>query len=158
MLKVCSACNKEKPESEFYWTMRRNGEKARHSKCQPCRRLQFSLYARTDRGKEVKRNGILRREYGLSATDYDAMLAQQNGACAICERPESKVHRDGSLCRLAVDHDHDTGMVRGLLCGACNVGIGSFDDCPELLEAAALYLKGQAARTEALERQVGTGG
>lgn len=150
-MKTCTSCRENKPLSEFYWTTRRNGERARHSKCQPCRRAQFTAYAKTDQGKLVKRAGILAREYALTLSEYEAMASRQGGLCAICARPETKIHRDGSPCRLAVDHDHTSGMVRGLLCSSCNVGLGSFDDCPEWLEAAATYLRGQAAKTDALE-------
>jgi hypothetical protein len=87
---------------------------------------------------ERKRKEVLRK-YGLSIADYDAMLAAQGGKCLICGRPEWKT--DNVKTRmLAVDHDHETGQVRGLLCGRCNTSIGQFDDDPELLIRAAEYL------------------
>ena len=65
---------------------------------------------------------------------YEAMLAQQNGVCAICEtRPD-----DRPLC---VDHDHATGEVRGLLCHSCNVGLGNYKDDPRRTRRATAYLK-----------------
>lgn len=73
------------------------------------------------------------RKYGLSTADYDAMLTAQSGLCAICSNPPGKI-------RLHVDHDHETGEVRGLLCAACNRGIGSLRDDPALLLSALAYL------------------
>lgn len=149
--KACTACSETKPLGEFYWTRRRNGQKARHSKCQACRRQQFKAWARTEHGKRSKRNGVMRREYGLAPAQYASMVAAQRGRCAICMRAETKRHRDGLLCQLSVDHDHTTGAVRGLLCSACNVGLGSFGDSSHFLRSAALYLErqiGQAKRHE----------
>lgn len=64
------------------------------------------------------------------------MLKTQGGRCAICPK---KVSLDGKA--LSVDHCHTSGKIRGLLCSECNRGIGYFTDNPELLEAAAAYLK-----------------
>lgn len=69
----------------------------------------------------------------LTNQEYRRMLASQGGACAICGvRPRRR--------RLAIDHDHETGAIRGLLCGNCNLGIGHFADDPGLLQKAASYL------------------
>jgi hypothetical protein len=76
------------------------------------------------------------RDYGLTKADFRAFMVKQGGACAICEKPE-RSSRKGIL---SVDHDHDTGRVRGLLCHACNVGLGHFRDDPALLARAAQYV------------------
>jgi hypothetical protein len=81
---------------------------------------------------EPRRKSWLSRKYGLTLEDYEAMRARQNDVCAICKMPSRR--------RLEVDHCHATGMVRGLLCQACNVGLGRFKDRPALLRAAADYL------------------
>lgn len=78
----------------------------------------------------------LRREYGLTVEDYDLMLASQGGGCAICGATEGNFRRK----RLAVDHDHKTGAVRGLLCYLCNSLIGNAKDDPDVLVRAAEYL------------------
>ena len=79
--------------------------------------------------------------YGLTPAAYDAMLAAQGGVCAICTRPPSK---EGRQKHLHVDHDHDSGRVRALLCGRCNLGIGTFGDSADLLSAAVEYLRRHA--------------
>lgn len=81
--------------------------------------------------KERRRN---MRQYGITLEQYDEMLVAQNGVCAIC-REECKSGR-----RLSVDHCHETGKVRGLLCGNCNQGIGRFGHSPERLSAALAFL------------------
>jgi hypothetical protein len=80
--------------------------------------------------------------YGLTQHDWDAMVEQQGNRCAICrgDKPGGR----GELWH--IDHDHETGNVRGLLCHACNVGLGNFRDDPALLEAAAAYIR--LARTQ----------
>lgn len=77
----------------------------------------------------------LRRTYGITADQYDEMLDQQNGVCAICERPPKKMP-------LNVDHDHKSGLVRGLLCWTCNHRLlPAAGDNPERASRAAEYLK-----------------
>jgi len=77
---------------------------------------------------------------GTDEDSYDVLLKSQNGGCAICGTPVGHLSRYGTPCRLAVDHDHETGQIRGLLCGSCNRGLGFFGDSPTLLKAAILYL------------------
>lgn len=81
-------------------------------------------------------------EYGLTPLDYAIMLQYQDGLCAICGRAETtlSVRADGSVKALAVDHDHTSDVVRGLLCSTCNAGLGQFADDPATLMRAALYL------------------
>ena len=88
---------------------------------------------------EVRRKAlghILSCKYGMTLEDYDKMLVEQLGACAIC-----KTVPDGELARLCIDHDHETGRIRGLLCDRCNRGIGLLRDDPAVLDAAAQYLR-----------------
>lgn len=72
--------------------------------------------------------------YRLTVEDYEQMAADQGGVCAICRKAPTKR-------ALAVDHDHITGKVRGLLCSPCNMGLGSFRDEPVLLATAMQYLQ-----------------
>lgn len=90
---------------------------------------------------EYQRAHHLRRKFGLSTEDYAKMLHQQGGVCAICAQPETHRYPSGKLKDLSVDHDHQTRMVRGLLCVNCNRGLGYFDDNPERLRAAAAYVQ-----------------
>lgn len=82
------------------------------------------------------RRGNYRRAYGITIDDYDRLFAAQGGRCAICGSPEPL----GGFKNFAVDHNHQTGKVRGLLCTACNRGLGLFHDNPVTLELAARYL------------------
>lgn len=78
----------------------------------------------------------------ISVDEYNKMHEEQNGLCAICQRENTqKSRKQGELCRLAIDHCHETGLVRGLLCGACNKGIGHFKDNVEFLISAIAYLE-----------------
>jgi len=84
---------------------------------------------------------IQARRQGFSEEQYQALLKKQNGRCAICGLSEGHRSQRGRKCRLAIDHDHRTGVVRGLLCNNCNRGLGRFKDDPILLELAVRYLK-----------------
>ena len=82
----------------------------------------------------------LQRTYGLTLDQYKVLDEAQNGKCGICGQPESRLIR-GRIGPLVVDHDHVTGRVRGLLCHACNVGIGFLGDSKERVGAAYRWLE-----------------
>jgi hypothetical protein len=75
--------------------------------------------------------------YGMEPGEYEAMLAKQGGVCAICRTAEWR----GKGNSPHIDHDHATGLVRGILCGVCNNGLGNFADDPARLRAAVMYLE-----------------
>lgn len=77
----------------------------------------------------------LRRQYGMTSADYDRLLAAQGGVCAICKKAEPVV------ASLPVDHDHQTGKVRALLCTPCNTTLGLVGEDPERLRALAAYIE-----------------
>ena len=77
----------------------------------------------------------LMRQYGITMEQYNDIYNQQEGCCAICG-----IHQNDLKYTLHVDHDHTTGMVRGLLCKKCNTGIGQFSDSSDLLKLALNYL------------------
>lgn len=93
-------------------------------------------YYKTPAGQAAHRKSNLKRLYGITLEEYDELLLQQNGLCAICGRFWTQFKKP-----FVVDHDHNTGAVRSLLCPACNTAIGLFQDDPVLLEKAALYLR-----------------
>lgn len=74
----------------------------------------------------------MRTQYGISWADFDARVDAQSGLCLLCGEAPDRWH---------IDHDHETGQVRGLLCHKCNVALGWFDDSPEKLRRAANYLE-----------------
>jgi hypothetical protein len=76
----------------------------------------------------------------MTPEEYEVLFVSQNGLCAICRKPETRIV-NGVLARLAVDHNHNTGKNRELLCSRCNTAIGLLDENPEILAAAGGYLK-----------------
>ncbi len=82
----------------------------------------------------------LHKSFGIDLAEYQRLFVEQKGVCAICAQAESE-QRGGKTKWLAVDHDHSTGAVRGLLCTACNKGIGLLQDSVAVLTSAIAYLK-----------------
>ena len=93
--------------------------------------------ANKDRRRPLQRAAHIIRTYGLTAHQHTALFASQGKVCAIC----NSAAPGGSKKQWHVDHDHETEVVRGLLCFSCNVGLGSFKDNPALLDKAAAYLR-----------------
>lgn len=86
--------------------------------------------------KAGQRRCHLRKQFGMTPADFDALLAGQGGVCGICRGALA----DSRGFHPHVDHWHDTGRVRGILCLKCNVGLGAFGDDPERLGQALRYL------------------
>lgn len=87
---------------------------------------------------EVHRRYFREKFYGLTHEDFTELWDEQNGLCAICEFPMVNGGNTRNSCH--IDHCHDTGQVRGVLCHSCNMGLGKFYDNPELLNRAAKYI------------------
>lgn len=88
------------------------------------------------RVRKYNRNSYLSRTHKLTLEEFEALLSQQGNVCAICGTDTP----GGGRAVFSVDHDHETGQIRGLLCHGCNVGLGHFLDDPQLLLKAADYL------------------
>lgn len=153
-MKLCSKCKKVKRNKEFYKRLRYKS--GLNSACKVCERERNSKYLRKwrkenlgkcrDRQREYKRKNrkryrvymrkyLLRTAYGMSLRDFTKLLAEQDGVCAICgtDQPGQKSFN--------VDHDHETGEIRGLLCAACNRALGLLKDDPAIVESAFKYLR-----------------
>lgn len=91
----------------------------------------------SSRVERQKRN--LKKNYNMSIEEFNEMWRSQSGQCGICRCNMEPTGRKANS--VSVDHNHDTGEVRGLLCQSCNRGIGNLKDSPEVLEAAAQYLR-----------------
>jgi hypothetical protein len=142
--KICTNCGEDKPLSDYWMRKSRIGGQPA-SRCKPCSveinrqwRKANPDYEKKRYASSIKetREKHLVRKYGVTLDDYDKMLTAQNGCCAICAKPE-KNEKHGVF---HVDHCHDTGRVRGLLCNNCNQVLGRAQDDREILLRAADYL------------------
>ena len=116
--KTCDAERKKKLNRKWYWDMTDE------------ERSQFN------------RRQNLKKFFGITPEQYDELFDEQDGVCAICKQPEVVEHHSTNEVQcLTVDHDHATGLVRGLLCTKCNKGIGLLRDNPVFLRNAASYLE-----------------
>jgi len=131
-VKQCRRCKTTKPRAAFTKDARStDGLQGTCRECCSARRAE-------QRSPEKNFKANLKAQYGMTVEEYDSLDAAQGGMCAICGRKDSG--RAGTS-RLSVDHDHKSGQVRGLLCHYCNTAIGAFQDSPELLASAILYLE-----------------
>lgn len=133
-MKTCSKCKEVKTVGDFF--KNRMGRDGLRSECKPCHYKSVRAWEHRNPLKVAvsSRKGRLKWLFGLSVESYERMLLEQGGVCKIC----GETNQSGK--RLSVDHDHKTGVVRGLLCQRCNVAIGLLVDSPERLRAAASYL------------------
>lgn len=127
----CTLCKLVRPAEDFH---RQPGRKTgRMSRCCFCQAITKRAHRSSPEGRAASRAYELRRDFGITVEQYAEMLASQDGVCAICQKPPTRVP-------LAVDHDHQTGRVRGLLCTACNLGLGIYEsragDFASYLEAS----------------------
>lgn len=120
--KKCWKCGKTKPVSMFHRDSSQRG--GYHGRCKECK---------------VYKQSVSSNRHGADDGYYLRQLRIQNGTCAICQRPERSVRRK----RLAIDHNHITGQLRGLLCMGCNTSLGKLGDSIESIERVLKYLKGE---------------
>ncbi len=99
---------------------------------------------RADRHRNPLRDRVLR--YGLRPDEYRALLAQQDFRCAVCRHELVDAVAQSALDAPNVDHCHDSGQIRGILCHPCNLGIGHLKNDPDRLRAAAIYLENYELR------------
>ena len=162
-MKICSKCGVEQPLDQFYRAKgTRDGLRGDCKSCFQARaRARYPLVREaaiqrsrkwrednlerfqanqrrmrsTPEFKQRARASHLMRTFGISLEQYDEMLRLQGGGCAICRREPSP------SISLHVDHDHETGRIRGLLCFRCNNSLGDLEDDPVLLRAALRYVE-----------------
>ena len=155
-MKRCPKCKSIKETSEFYvrpamkdgfscWCKKCNIESSKRWESTPAGKVATKAkYKRwkqnnPDSVKACNRKHNLLR-YGITPDDYQNIFSTQGACCAIC-KTDKPANGQGNF---HVDHDHQTGRVRGILCSECNIGLGKFNDDPRLLTAAAAYLQLQA--------------
>ena len=137
--KECIKCKRIKKLEEFY-----KNRNSTTSMCKTCTKENNSDYRKNPVIKEREQKRVkenIWKKYGIknmSYERYEEMLEQQNHSCKICEVHESKIKR-----KLAVDHNHTTGEIRGLLCDKCNNLLGKVKENISILESAIEYLQNE---------------
>ena len=133
-MKECSKCGAIKPLEEY--PKNNKCRSGRTNRCKPCTQAYKAQWRKANPASH--RSAHLRSKYGISVEEFNAMLEEQNHTCLLCD------HKHVENCQknaLRVDHNHQTGEIRGLLCKECNSGMGLLGDNPERLRAAARYLE-----------------
>lgn len=138
VVKKCSGCKRSLAPENF--SKDRKKKDGLCTNCRDCHREARARFWQKDRRGYRKHNEVKSR-YGITFQQFESMLAEQDGKCAICGQPETSIGRGGKLMSLSVDHCHKEGKVRSLLCGKCNTGLGAFKDSISLLRTATAYLE-----------------
>ena len=156
--KKCSKCKKLKGLNEFYrnkankdghtsWCkvcyVKRNDEMYKNNSVYKEKTLkQKREHAKKCYDKEKERLRRLKKEYGLTITDFIKMLVSQRSVCKICGKPETAKDKNGCIRWLAVDHCHVTGKIRGLLCASCNIRLFWLESSHKIwVNKAKAYMK-----------------
>jgi hypothetical protein len=127
--KTCNLCKQEKDLSLFSVDNRsKSGYQTRCKDCQAAVKKEMAAYYR---GKHLE------YKYGMTHEQYESMLEEQDHKCAVCGIEEKYAENS----RLCIDHNHDTGQVRGLLCKKCNQAIGLLQDNADFCDSAGKYLR-----------------
>jgi hypothetical protein len=136
--KVCISCRETKFLADFHKQPRM--KLGRASRCKKCSHIALDVNrkdpANAERYKLYRRRGSLKKLYGITDKQYDEMFAGQMGLCAICG-----ASADSGKRRMSVDHCHETGRIRFLLCQKCNRGLGLFNHDRDKLQNAIRYLE-----------------
>lgn len=132
-MKKCNICKIEKNFDEF--VKRLNRKSGIQAYCKKCHNEKRKLNANP---KKI-RNYDLKKSYGIDSLYYDKLFNDQNGCCAICKIHISELNQKIKKY-LCIDHDHNNGKIRGLLCDKCNRGIGLLKDSAENLLSAYNYI------------------
>ena len=140
-LKRCSKCHEEKEITDFYIQRKATKTTAAYaySQCKVCSLKDSHLRYSPLRDYKFK----LKRKYGLSWDEYLVLYHSQQGRCKICDiflQLPGNINAERMKAGV-IDHSHDTGKIRGLLCVNCNVGIGLLQDDLDIVEKAFKYLK-----------------
>ena len=133
--KVCTSCGVEKDINDFYLRGGSYSPNSRKSKCKVCDIAR--VRKRHQENPERTKNNDLKRLYGITLNDYNQMLTEQKHQCAVCGTTEP----GGKHGKFMVDHCHDTGKVRGLLCKSCNIALGEVGDNTQILQSMIEYLQ-----------------
>lgn len=145
-MKTCPRCGRKPPEIRFHKNKHRKEGLCDYCTSCSLEKRQLYLASHPERGVLRNRKNHLKAKFGLTLEDYERMLQEQNGKCAICST------KNPGKYPFVVDHCHTTSQVRGLLCTNCNSGIGKLQDSIPLLNSAITYLQNHQ-NTEGSERE-----
>lgn len=137
VLKACTKCGVVKCHDKF--DKRKASKDGLTAQCTVCLRVK-AMKVRKDNPETTRANNLKNR-FNMSIEDYNKIFLKQKGKCAICHKAETTKDIKGNTKWLATDHNHDTDEVRGLLCNACNTGIGKLGDSIKVLKSAVKYLE-----------------
>ena len=135
MTKQCTKCKETKDKKDF--SRKKHTKSGLDSWCRKCHDISTTAWRKKNKIRDAAKHKdyILRKDFGITLEEYNIMLKQQDNKCLICKTIKCKSGR-----AFAVDHDHITNKIRGLLCSNCNHLLGKAQDDVEILSEAIKYL------------------
>lgn len=136
---LCRECNSKSTKSRYNpkKVILADGSK----KCSKCKQIKSKEHFSSGMiCKSCKVNSYLLHKYGISLSEFESILQDQNGKCAICSKKFEVKQGYNHQSGICVDHDHKTNKVRGLLCHSCNTGLGKLQDDIQILQKSIIYL------------------
>lgn len=159
-MKQCVDCKDNKPLAEFRFYNRAPNSSFYSKQCRKCLALEKQRWVKANWDAVNKSNKAYNKKFAhiirgnklakywpgtdweQATKNYNILLIAQNHVCALCGEKENRVHKEtGTIWDLAVDHCHETGQVRGLLCNSCNRGLGLLGDTIDTLRRVLIYLE-----------------
>lgn len=151
--KICSKCKKRLLATKEFFYKAKSRKDGLNSWCKKCMNTKSRIYRKNNPKRYNAMNRAYRKNnlekckvayrkwtYGVTNEQYVRLLEQQKGVCAICGEPETRI-QNNRVQNLSIDHDHNTGEVRGLLCSVCNLKLGQFEALQSFAPRALVYLK-----------------
>ncbi len=140
-MKQCSVCKETKELDQFYNVKStKDGKGYRCKECDNKARQKWAA-SNPERSHLSQRQRNLKHRFGVDLEWYEEQFKKQNYSCAICETKTNKTAGERQFWNFSVDHCHESGKIRGILCNNCNRALGLFQDNPELLKKAVNYVE-----------------
>lgn len=138
-MKICRDCKLTKSIDSFY--VSKSNKDGLYHECKDCWKIRRKIYRQEnlEKSKASRRNVFLKTTYGITLKEYNEMRVLQNDLCAICNKPETRTvgSKKQTLC---LDHNHQTKLVRQLLCFRCNSALGLLKESIEILNNMIVYV------------------
>ena len=139
----CIICKSIKSESEYHYRTRvyvETGLPIRETHCKLCSRKKYKDRRNSRKLREMDKNTWRIHKYGIDTEEYNKMYIKQKKVCKMCKKNRPQIMKNGDIRSLHIDHNHDTGRIRGLLCTYCNTSLGLLEESTTRFFRGIIYI------------------